>query len=52
MMEFLLFLLLGFAVFIPVTGNARIITMVVYAVLMVLLLFGVGSGFNLSQHFH
>lgn len=51
-MEFLLFLLLGLAVFIPLGGNARLVAMVVYVVLMLLLLLGVGSGFNLGSHFN
>ena len=44
MLEFVLFVLLGLAIFVPVSGNGRIVLLVVYVVLLLLwLLQGTGT---------
>jgi len=46
-MEFILFLVLGIVVFVPLDGNARIVALVVYSVLMLLWLLGGVGVFHL-----
>lgn len=45
-LEFVLFLVLGLAVFIPLQPNARIVAMVVFTVIMALWMFAGLAGWN------
>ena len=51
MFEFVLFVLLGLTVFVPLSERAKTVAMIVYVVLMVLWIAAGATGFNVGQHF-
>lgn len=46
-LEFVLFLILGLVEFVPLTGNGKLVAMIVFVVIMVLWLIGGVAGWNL-----
>jgi uncharacterized membrane protein YtjA (UPF0391 family) len=46
-LDFILFLILGLVVFVPLAGNARLVAMIVFVVIMVLWLVGGFAGWNM-----
>lgn len=46
-LEFVLFLIIGLQVYVPFVGNAKLVAMIVYIVIMVLWLIGGFAGWNL-----
>jgi hypothetical protein len=51
MFEFILFVLLGLCVFVPLSERAKTVALVVYVVLMVLWLVAGATGYNPGAHF-